>query len=513
MTGSRDRMQVVAATLCAIAGILLFQFLGNATRGYIATSSLFYWWGFQWVNPESETEHAWLILALSIFLLWRNTRRAGGDLRPRVTWAAPALICGLLLHGVGYIAQQPRVSVLALLVFSWGVIALAGGKRWGLAAAFPLALMVFAIPVNALDTVGFWLRMWVVQTCAGTAHLVGIAVVRNGTQLLSPDGRYQYDVAAACSGLRSLVALAALSLVVGYMWFRAAWLRGAMLLVSLPLMFLGNVIRVMAVIVAAHWKGQRLGDWVHDVMGYGVFVIVLGGVIGIAELTSRVRPSWAARDDPPVAGPPAARRAGLGAPILACVVILIAIAEAAFLSNRSAHPAGEKAGVLVTGDGMNPVELPTFLDSGWMGSRVEPTSVERSILPADTGYSRKLYVNQEGPRQQVLLSIVLSGRDRSSIHRPELCLVGQGWTIDGSTRHSFDYPGRRAAGFEATILRVHRQPTGTPRAASVPEIVAYWFVGGDRVVPSPGERVVYDAWNRVARGRADRWAYVLYRRS
>jgi hypothetical protein len=68
-------------------------------------------------------------------------------------------------------------------------------------------------PVNVLDTAGFWLRMWVIEASHGIANTVGVAVIRSGTQLFSPDGLYQYDVAAACSGVRSLMALTALSLL------------------------------------------------------------------------------------------------------------------------------------------------------------------------------------------------------------------------------------------------------------------------------------------------------------
>ena len=43
----------------------------------------------------------------------------------------------------------------------------------------------------------------------------------------------------------------------------------------------------------------------------------------------------------------------------------------------------------------------------------------------------------------------------------------------------------------------------------MPQLVAYWFVGGEAVVSSHWERLVLDAWNRVIHARADRWAYVL----
>ncbi|HMD61913.1 MAG TPA: exosortase/archaeosortase family protein [Opitutaceae bacterium] len=509
MNAARFGRRAWPAILCAAAGIIVFQMWGNATRGYIATDSLFHWWFYQWVNPESETGHAWIVLALSTFLLWRNLRRQDALRRPEAAKAAAALIGGLLVHAVGFIAQQPRISIAALLLYSWGVLALAGGSRWGRAAAFPMAFMVFAIPVNALDTVGFWLRMWVVEAGENMAHAVGIGVVRSGTQLLSPDGRYQYDVAAACSGVRSLMALAALSLFIGYIWLRPGWLRAAMLLISLPLVYAGNVLRIWSIIAAANWGGQAWGDRVHTVMGLGVFAVVIGGVAAAAELIARAKPEWAAE---PAGPPPAAAGQGRGRPgeaVVAAAVVLVAAAEAAFLAHRSSLAPGGAAGVILAADGVNPAVLPAFLGSDWMGVNVEATAAERAILPPDTGYSKKQYMSREGPNRPVLLSIVLSGRDRTSIHRPELCLVGQGWTIDGSSSRRFSYPGRPDAGFEATVLHVRRGLAGPRGRESVPGLAVYWFAGGDRIVASQGQRMLFDAWNRISHGRADRWAYVL----
>lgn len=505
MNAARKELRPASALFCALAGFVLFQFWGNATHGYIATNSLFYWWGFQWVNPDSEDQHAWLILALSLFLFWRNLRRSPPDGQSEGFRAAGALLAGLALHGIGYVAQQPRISVVAMLLYAWGVLSLAGRRRWADASAFPLAFMVFAIPVNALDSLGFWLRMGVVRTGAAIAHACGIAVIQNGTQLIAPDGRYQYDVVAACSGVRSLVALSALSLFLGYIWFRPLWLRGAMFLLSFPLVFVGNVLRISAIIFAAAWRGQAAGDRIHDIMGLGVFIVVLAGVLAVADFIARIRPAWAA-------GTPGAARPAPQGPspqVVALAVFAVVAAEASFLRHRTEMAPPVSAGVLIAAGGENPVELPTFLDSGWMGSRVEPTAVERSILPPDTGYSRKLYINQEGPGRQTLLSIVLSGRDRSSIHRPELCLVGQGWTIDGVSSHRFSYPGKADSDFKATVLTVHRRTANALQAAPVPEVVVYWYVGDGRVVPSEIERMLCDAWNRVVHGRADRWAYVL----
>jgi EpsI family protein len=160
-------------------------------------------------------------------------------------------------------------------------------------------------------------------------------------------------------------------------------------------------------------------------------------------------------------------------------------------------------------EGRDPVELPRFLGIEWTGQPQAVSAAEKEILPPDTGYSRKLYFNHRDPTKQVFLSIVLSGKDRSSIHRPELCLVGQGWTVADGREHAFRVPEGEGRTFPATVVPVRREVQTSQGKREVPQVVAYWFVGSDAVVASHWKRVLLDAWNRVSRGRADRWAYVL----
>ncbi len=526
------RARWAAAGLVALAGFLLFHFFGNASRGYIATDSLFYWWGFQWTNAASETQHGWMILALSCWIFWRNLAEArtaqtsagnGGFLDRSPSSLAPAVCAlgaGLALHALGFVAQQARVSVVGLLMFLWGAVRLGGGQRWGGAAVFPLAFLVFALPLGVLDSLGFglWLRMRVVDASRWLAFAANIPVLRSGTQLVAPDGTYNYDVAAACSGVRSLAAITALSLLAGYLNFSSGWRRGLVLLVSFPLVYLGNVARIMTIILAAHAGGPTWGDRAHEVMGYGVFVIVFGGVLGAIALIRRwspereggqgARPSSATFPDTTSGG-----RAPLGTPrsawIVTAVIVVITSVEMMLLRGLADSAASGRVGVELAADGSNPAELPGFIGTEWIGRRMEVTAVERDLLPADTGYSRRSYVAVSDPRQQVFLSIVLSGRDRTSIHRPELCLVGQGWTITSQQAHQFASSGSSQVSFPATLLRVQRELASTRGKTIVPQLTAYWFVGADKVVGSHWGMFFQDAWQRVTRGRADRWAYVL----
>ncbi len=540
--------------LCGASGFMVFQFFGNSAHGYIGTHSLFYWWGYQWANPQSESEHGWLILAISAWLFWRNMRAGSGEQgaasqqQPTVTASRElgppgAMLGGLGLHLLGYVMQQGRVSIVGLLLFAWGVLAFAGGRWWGRAAAFPLAFLGFAIPLNVLDTAGFYLRLGVIETAWHLARLVHIDVIRNGTQLLSPDGSYQYDVAAACSGMRSLTALAALSLLLGYLNFRAWWARALVGLLCLPYAFLGNVARIFAVIVAAAWRGQGAGEKTHDVMGFGVFVIALG----LVQLTVWLLQRWQiGRPIDSFASVPPNGTTGVALPSLArsrsneakqggglpgnrpaetCHIIydkrsagwlvMVAVVVGAGLVMFAAHRVdtlqlNPRVGVRLAPDGINPMTLPNYLGTDWEGQPAEVTPVEREVLPPDTGFSRKNYVSLHNLNERVFLSIVLSGRDRTSIHRPELCLVGQGWTITDRTAHTFSWPGGGAARVPATVLRIEREFT-TRRGEKVklPAFFAYWFVGADKIVASNTDRVLSTSLDQLRHLQAHRWAYVV----
>ncbi|HWD17669.1 MAG TPA: exosortase-associated EpsI family protein, partial [Verrucomicrobiae bacterium] len=64
---------------------------------------------------------------------------------------------------------------------------------------------------------------------------------------------------------------------------------------------------------------------------------------------------------------------------------------------------------------------------GWTPVALPITEVEAHTLPADTTFGRRGYLKDDF---QVEATVVLMGEDRASIHRPQWCLVGAGWTID-----------------------------------------------------------------------------------
>jgi exosortase len=497
-----------AAIACAVAGAAVFQFFGNSARGYIDTRSIFRWWGYQWIDPASECQHGWLILGASLWLAWRHRPTASVRTSGEITTGSMAMLGGLALHLLGYALQQTRLSIVGLLVFVAGWIFFAAGRAWGRAVLFPLGFLLFAVPLNVLDTLGFYLRLGIIAVASHLAHGVGIAVLRNGTQLLSPDGLYSYDVAAACSGVNSLLALAALSTLAGYLSFRTWPRRTLIALTCVPFAFLGNVLRIFLIIVAAAWRGQHAGQVVHDWFGFLIFLVVLVLVLGAISILQRL---W-----PENSGEPAGRGETLPPPresrgdALASVVLAAAGLTMLLAARLDAWQAAPVSGIVLADNGVDPAALPETAGGGWFGHPAPVTEVERQVLPADTGFSRKSYVSSLDPAEWVLLSVVLSGRDRTSIHRPELCLVGQGWTITGRSERKFSWPGGEGASIRATVLRVERVLlTSSGQNRRVPAVFVYWFVGADRQVATSWERVLDSSLDLLLHQRRHRWAYVF----
>jgi exosortase/archaeosortase family protein len=122
---------------------------------------------------------------------------------------------------------------------------------------------------------------------------------------------------------------------VGYLNFRAWWLRGLVFLLSLPFTYVGNVVRISAIIFAAEVGGQRAGVIVHEWAGFLVFVIVLGLVLlsvsGLRRLLpSAVRPPdqapapfWTA----PAAADTRLRPYGVALLVLAAAVVTAGLAR------------------------------------------------------------------------------------------------------------------------------------------------------------------------------------------
>lgn len=129
------------------------------------------------------------------------------------------------------------------------------------------------------------------------------------------------------------------------------------------------------------------------------------------------------------------------------------------------------------------------------GSNLDPISLaEKELLPADTEIIHKTYRGKNGENYQV--SVVVSGYNRRSIHKPQVCLVAQGHHI------TKQYPAivklDKDRSLDITIMELD----------SSKNFYAYWFTNGEIETASHLNRLFYTAWDGIIHNRRRRWAYI-----
>jgi exosortase len=260
----------------AAVWVAMFTLLGNSTFGYLDSTSIFAWAFDTYTAPESDDSHALFIPFVVLALFWwkRKTLAASA---PQLWWPAIFFVAAALFtHLVGYVVQQPRLSFIAFFLGLYGLTGLAWGKDWLKKSLFPFFLVVFCMPMPGSDALTFKMRLMVSWIVEHIAH-VGLApdLVRDGTQLFDAQRTFAYDVAAACSGIRSLTALLALTTVYGFVVFKSPWRRAAMIASAFPLAIFGNVMRLCFTIMVAEIGGQSAGKAVETDAGFVTFAVAI----------------------------------------------------------------------------------------------------------------------------------------------------------------------------------------------------------------------------------------------
>jgi exosortase len=282
------------------AWVALFAFLGNATFDAGYTPALPAWMFYIYMDPALDEGHGLLIPFVVLGLYWwkRKDLVAG----PLGLWwpALGMIVVALLLHLIGFKAEEQRLSVLGFLLGLYALTGLAWGWHWLKASFFPFFLLAFCMPIGEFAVhLTMPMRLLVARIVEVVAHL-GLSpdLIRDGTQLFDSQHTFAYEVAAACSGIRSLVALLALTTIYGFIIFKSPWKRAVMMLVSVPLAIFGNVVRLCFTIAVAETFGQGAGKAVETDAGFLTFAVAIGCAFAISRWLEKGEPQPSLAEKP-----------------------------------------------------------------------------------------------------------------------------------------------------------------------------------------------------------------------
>ena len=467
-------------------------------------SALSMLWGFRLLLTDhapvvfdsgvEDMSYGWYVPLFSIYVLWRERRELTASVGTPSAWgillSLPFFFSGIL----GADGYQVRLEIVGFVGILVSLTLAFFGTRTTRQALFPLLFLLFCLPLHSfLDIVTIHLRLFAVSVAYGTLRGLGMDIVREGTMLFSTSGAFSVDVAEPCSGLRSLFAMMALT--AGYSYFtQPTWLRrGILFALSVPIAIAGNVVRILSIaIVGTTCSPEFATGFYHDYSGYVVFLVAVSLMVCTGGLVTRIgdRLSPPAKPfdvdkDEASASEPVARSAALAGP----GVLRLAV---------PAVMAALTIGLMVyQGKALNPVlcEAPSRRlgeIAGFTSEVQSPSEGELNVLPPDTIIDKRLYTAADG--NWYLVSLIIGGRSKSSIHRPEMCLPTQGFQM--TSPRNLD-----AGGIDWRCVTIQKQLSSLG--------FAYTFYNQDGFRTSSHlHRIFRDVWDRSMRHRIDRWAMV-----
>jgi exosortase len=266
---------------------VLFQFIGISSFNFgVTRPSLFEWLYAAWNTEALDSSQGNLIPLVVVALLWVK-RRALMTSITGVWWPGLFVVgAALLIHIFGFLAQQPRVSMIGLFLGIYGLFGVVWGWRMMWESTFPMALFAFCMPLGTFaQGLTTPLRLLAASCTRMICHgLLGINVIQQGTALLDPHNtKFNYDVAVACSGIRSFVALLAVTTVFAMLSLRSIWKRLVIVAMTVPLVLICNVLRLVVVIFTTEAYSPVAGIWVHGWFGFVTYMIAIGCLLAVAH--------------------------------------------------------------------------------------------------------------------------------------------------------------------------------------------------------------------------------------
>jgi len=229
----------------------------------------------EWTSSP-DASYGLILFVVAAAIAWQRR----GRFADAVDTHAPAsagftiLLGGLFVYLVGAFGADVFLTRVSFVAVVTGALCLLAGTRATRTMTAPLAFLLMAVPLPSLVVNAVTLPLQLVASTIAerTLMLASVPVFRDGNLLALPSATL--EVAEACSGLRSIVSLAAIGALLAWAVDGSIWRRAAIVALTLPIAIVMNGLRIAATGIACETWGPHVasGGW-HTFTGWVTFVI------------------------------------------------------------------------------------------------------------------------------------------------------------------------------------------------------------------------------------------------
>jgi len=465
-----------------IATILIFVLMAILYSGVLKKLALDWW-------NDPNYSHGFLIPFISIYWIWGRRKFLRAAQTDISAWGLPVLFASGILYIVGHITGElftqrfSFVIMLAGLALTWR-----GKAQWRVLWA-PILYLAFMIPLPYIvyDSIAFPLKLLATKVSITTLQYLGQSIYSEGNVIFLPDTIL--EVADACSGIRSLISVLALSIIIAK-YTQHDW-PGRFLLValSIPVVIFMNILRIVGTGLLAAKDPDLSTGFFHTFSGEIIFLAGIILLFGIAMLMAK-RGRRKVRMD--VTEGPAEQLAcnaggtvsiGKWWPKWAALVILLLTLLVNFSATQvRATPLSRSLDLL-------PAHIDEFVLVG--DSEMDLSVVEN--LGVDH-YTMRVYRSPSGYDLWLYIGYFEEQKEGAMIHSPKHCYPGSGWSSLSSEIIKIKVPDSN------NTIEINEYILGKTDAK---QLVYYWYQSRGRVMANEYLDRLYMLFDSLTKKRSD----------
>jgi len=244
----------------------------------------------QWYD-DPDYSHGFLVPLLSAYLIWQRRDKLAEVARKPSNWGLLVVVGSLGLLFLGSLGAELFLTRISIIVTICGLIVYFSGWALLRAMSFPLAFLLFAIPIPAIiyNEIVFPLQFIASKFATSVLETLNLfPIMREGNVLIMPGMRL--EVVEACSGIRSLMSLLALAAGYGYLAEKSNVVRWFMVVAMVPLAIISNGTRVVITALMTNYIGPQAAEgFMHEFSGWVIFVVATVLFLALHSLTVVVR--------------------------------------------------------------------------------------------------------------------------------------------------------------------------------------------------------------------------------
>lgn len=237
---------------------------------------------------DENYSHGYFIPFIVGYMIWQRKEELRAIAPEPSFGGLLVLLVGLAQLLIAWVGTEYFFQGTSMIVVLAGTALFLGGPKVTKRLLVPMAYLIFMIPLPAIlwNQVAFPMKLFASFIAGNTIQALGYTVLREGNILTLPN--ITLEVADACSGLRSLTSLLALSGALAYLSSLSAGRKWLLFLSAAPIAVLCNVIRLTATAILARHYGSLVAEgFLHSFSGWLVFIMGVAMLAGVHGLLKR----------------------------------------------------------------------------------------------------------------------------------------------------------------------------------------------------------------------------------